>query len=836
MKLRRDFYCKHSEHLPVNPEDRGEVTEHYIYSSDETICLSLEYADEIHHELKEDEESEAEANGRRFLRCPAAVTVGLLKRLIRGKYGLNSNHALDVLYGDSFLCDEYSLVDLAYIYNWQRKGPMRLKYRIYQLEEDSNAVPNGIEVDEEHIKEIKQEANIKDEECPKTKEPTKDVDIAVEVISSEGDEKVKKCIPNVNSGNGFQEETLEKVRESVLSVVRSTCENVSEENQTSLSQPESNGEATQAPARPIVEGSVEANGETLSSAIEQKAEISSNISVSSTDTVGDVVESLNVPNQLVSSNSKPVSPLNHKMMKPPPLSWNENANRVGVKRSSNSVTSNDNHELALPPAPKRATPSSPSKTPRFFKIRNSPQPSGVDHNAVTCKSPGTSIASVTESPVQEVAVNLTKVPSSPKKTSDKERLMKEGRIPSPRQDGGPPNPVRNYTSSSPSKRQLSPNSSVDDATRVRNLLPPISLGAPTSSSPSVDGSIQQLRYPGWLNMARGVPNRPAPLTLGTGSPFNNQPPLSPAHFISSLIASHSYPYLSAMSLPPPPESKKSHPTSTSSSSASASQQTHKSTSSRSSGSFPTPTFNLNALQQCGYPAGLSPLLPSLPRELVGSFYHSSFVARPFLPTRGGSMSASTKSLPPTSASGNVTGAGFHPSLPPTVTTVTSNSLSSLGRKSSPSLRPLVPRRSVAPPPPLVPIGATPAPVRSPPTLLPIKDVVEKDPLASKASPSTATTAVNVVESCIVRTKEDLSGSHSNSTGEISAVSKAESQNRPSQENGRVTEESAIQKKEIPQGPSVECSSTNANVTGSTKIDVDIEKQESKVVAGVTTGL
>lgn len=139
MRLRREYYSKHSDRNPRDACDGGEedaeaAESHFIYSSDETICLSLEYAP-----LKEVKEDESAGNpmdeeaGRRYLRCPAAVTVELLKRLVRGKHGLADGHALDILYGDgSYLCDEYSLVDLAYIYDWRRKGPMRLRYRIYQ--------------------------------------------------------------------------------------------------------------------------------------------------------------------------------------------------------------------------------------------------------------------------------------------------------------------------------------------------------------------------------------------------------------------------------------------------------------------------------------------------------------------------------------------------------------------------------------------------------------------------------------------------------------------------------------------------------------------------------
>lgn len=160
MRLRREFYEKNPDKLPTDPVDRGEGGNTYIYSSDEIICLSLEYADKVTEKEKSaDMETDEEGVPRRYLRCPAAVTIGLLKRLVRGKYGLDTNHALDMLYGDSFLCDEYSLVDLAYMFDWKRKGPMRLKYRIYQ---DVDMPPSPL-------------VNENIEEKAQTKESTEDI-------------------------------------------------------------------------------------------------------------------------------------------------------------------------------------------------------------------------------------------------------------------------------------------------------------------------------------------------------------------------------------------------------------------------------------------------------------------------------------------------------------------------------------------------------------------------------------------------------------------------------------------------------------------------------------
>ncbi|KAK4023980.1 hypothetical protein OUZ56_009373 [Daphnia magna] len=848
MRLRREFYSKHPNDLPSNPEDRGEVTDHFIYSSDETICLSLEYADNIvDHKEDVEDVNDNQLNGKRFLRCPAAVTVGLLKRLIRGKYGLDTNHALDILCGDSFLCDEYSLVDLAYIYNWRRKGPMRLKYRIYQKVQNSTSLTNGTCVNEELPQKIP--TTNKQETLDEEKKITNEVQLE---ISETG----IMSVLNVVARNGITED----IDAPVSSSVSEKTERSDEKNSPSP-KPEPGIESApiQIPALSPPDISVNSKPETpvdcatsidVKTGVPDEVKKASDVSESSTAATTEIAGNSSVSHPIVSVRNKLTVSTNHKTPKPSPTSWNQSANRVGIKRTSNSVTSNDSCNTVSPeqshPTPaKRAAPSSPSKAPRFFKVRNSSQSGCSDSNGMSCKVTGTSIASVTESPVQEVAVNLTKASSSPKKAFDKDRSLREGKTPSPRPEVST-NPIRPYSvpTVSQSKRQPSPSLAAEDAAaRLKHLLNPISSASGTTTSQSSrDSSIQPLRFPAaaWLNLARGVPNRPAPLTLASGSPFSNRPPISPAHFISSFIASHPhYPYLSPLGLPPPPDGKKSLPSSTASSSSSSSsssavsQQTHKSTSPRTSNNFPTPTFNLNALQQCTYPSSLSPLLPNLPRELVGSFYHSSYVPRPFMSNRG-SPHVSPKSLSSSSSSvNNNSGGGFHPSMPPTVTTTTTNSPSSTtGKKSSPGLRPLVPRRTVAPPPPLVPIGTTPSSVRSPPTLLPINEVVEKDLSAAKTTPSpTASNCKTVVESIVTRMDEDIKSDAASKPSDCEPVTaEQENQHSPRQENGKA--EVDCGKVDALKILPSECS---VSKTTSDNVNSELENQsDSKVEVAATT--
>ncbi|XP_022240414.1 uncharacterized protein DDB_G0284459-like [Limulus polyphemus] len=139
MKRRRDFYETNPEaaaHVTCQ-EDRGELTEQrVIYTPDDSISLSLEYGYGInqlptngHSAITPESEDDTDAK-RRYLQCPAAVTVAHLKKFINMKYGLSQSYVVDIMYYDDSLRDDYKLMDIAYIYTWKRNGPMRLFYRI----------------------------------------------------------------------------------------------------------------------------------------------------------------------------------------------------------------------------------------------------------------------------------------------------------------------------------------------------------------------------------------------------------------------------------------------------------------------------------------------------------------------------------------------------------------------------------------------------------------------------------------------------------------------------------------------------------------------------------
>uniref|UniRef100_A0A1A8GGR5 Polycomb group ring finger 2 n=1 Tax=Nothobranchius korthausae TaxID=1143690 RepID=A0A1A8GGR5_9TELE len=126
MKRRRDFYA---ENRVLEP---GEVVETFNLAEDEIISLSIQFY-ERNNKNSERQRSELEgekSNGKRFLQCPAAMSVMHLAKFLRSKMDIPNNYRVEVLYGDEPLKDYYTLMDIAYFYEWRRTGPIPLQYLV----------------------------------------------------------------------------------------------------------------------------------------------------------------------------------------------------------------------------------------------------------------------------------------------------------------------------------------------------------------------------------------------------------------------------------------------------------------------------------------------------------------------------------------------------------------------------------------------------------------------------------------------------------------------------------------------------------------------------------
>lgn len=138
MERRQTFYASRpGPAASATPEQRGEDTERIIFSPEDVISFSLEYADITDSDSissKSSDSNEPQPTSgvqRRYLQCPAVVNISHLKKFLSMKFDIDSTQfAIDILYKRVPLPDYYTLMDIAYIYNWKRNEPMRFFYQI----------------------------------------------------------------------------------------------------------------------------------------------------------------------------------------------------------------------------------------------------------------------------------------------------------------------------------------------------------------------------------------------------------------------------------------------------------------------------------------------------------------------------------------------------------------------------------------------------------------------------------------------------------------------------------------------------------------------------------
>uniref|UniRef100_A0AAR2KS34 RING-type domain-containing protein n=1 Tax=Pygocentrus nattereri TaxID=42514 RepID=A0AAR2KS34_PYGNA len=128
MKRRRDFYAEHPSVDVANGsnEDRGEVADEdkRIITDDEIIIIFFLFSSFFSFLFP------SKVNNKRYLQCPAAMTVMHLRKFLRSKMDIPCTFQIEVMYEDEPLKDYYTLMDIAYIYTWRRNGPLPLKYRV----------------------------------------------------------------------------------------------------------------------------------------------------------------------------------------------------------------------------------------------------------------------------------------------------------------------------------------------------------------------------------------------------------------------------------------------------------------------------------------------------------------------------------------------------------------------------------------------------------------------------------------------------------------------------------------------------------------------------------
>lgn len=126
----------------ATPEQRGEdVSGRLIFNPEDVVSLSLEYllpgkdpltilnTNDIdinsNNANSTDDDNSNNCNGniasRRYLQCPAQVTVAHLKKFIAMKYSVDiTRYTIEIGYRRATLAENLTLMDIAYIYTWKR--------------------------------------------------------------------------------------------------------------------------------------------------------------------------------------------------------------------------------------------------------------------------------------------------------------------------------------------------------------------------------------------------------------------------------------------------------------------------------------------------------------------------------------------------------------------------------------------------------------------------------------------------------------------------------------------------------------------------------------------
>ncbi|XP_066603491.1 polycomb group protein Psc-like [Prorops nasuta] len=165
MRRRREFYKKHPEHAEsATSEQRGEdVSGRLIFTPEDAVSLSLEYlppgADPIKILSCASEDNSvsnksllnnaSNNNGqnvpsnRRYLQCPALVTIAHLKKFLALKYSIDvTRYTIEIYHSRAALPEHWTLMDVASIYAWRRNAPIRFFYRVAHEEQRLEAPPH----------------------------------------------------------------------------------------------------------------------------------------------------------------------------------------------------------------------------------------------------------------------------------------------------------------------------------------------------------------------------------------------------------------------------------------------------------------------------------------------------------------------------------------------------------------------------------------------------------------------------------------------------------------------------------------------------------------------
>lgn len=118
--------------LSIEPQSRGDSPAIYYDNKMQSIvtCFTGNLQQQQQPPLGHTFSTVDSQQFKTYLRCPARLTALQLKKFIAAKFNICKDDSIHLLYLNESLRDEYSLIDIAYIYDWRGIEHMRLLYII----------------------------------------------------------------------------------------------------------------------------------------------------------------------------------------------------------------------------------------------------------------------------------------------------------------------------------------------------------------------------------------------------------------------------------------------------------------------------------------------------------------------------------------------------------------------------------------------------------------------------------------------------------------------------------------------------------------------------------
>lgn len=127
---------------------------------EDPICITLEYYG------KKRNWSERQIFPTRYLRCPSAVTVNVLKKFLVMKFAIPSTHQAALIRSDELLSDSLTMKEVSQIYGLYAKSFLDLQYSFLSVLHEETANNSAGKVDDVPRKKLKK---CEDEEMPEPK-------------------------------------------------------------------------------------------------------------------------------------------------------------------------------------------------------------------------------------------------------------------------------------------------------------------------------------------------------------------------------------------------------------------------------------------------------------------------------------------------------------------------------------------------------------------------------------------------------------------------------------------------------------------------------------------